>query len=197
MMGASPSAARYAGVNFLRTTIVLMLIAGGAAGLAGVGEVAGIHGRLVGPYDVALGYGYTAIIVALLARRNPLGAIVSALFLGFVFAAGDIIKVTLRLPFQITDVISGLVLFFLICSEPLIQYRLKWLRDDSSTPTEPSSTHNNASTNVNTSTSTSTSTSAASSSIAGSTSSSVTNNVASNAASNVTSNINAGSKHGT
>lgn len=150
MMGASPSAARYAGVNFLRTTTFLMLIGGGAAGIAGVGEVAGIHGRLVGPYDVALGYGYTAIIVALLARRNPLGAIVSALFLGFVFAAGDIIKVTLRLPFQITDVISGLVLFFLICSEPLIQYRLKWVRGGSSTNELPSNVTTTVSSNVNT-----------------------------------------------
>ncbi|MEM6430901.1 MAG: ABC transporter permease [Deinococcota bacterium] len=126
MMGASPEAAHYSGVNFLRTTLVLVCIAGGAAGLAGVGEVAGIHGRLVGPYDVALGYGYTAIIVALLARGNPLATIISALFLGFVFAAGDIIKVTLRLPFQIIDVISGLILFFLICSEPLITYRLRY-----------------------------------------------------------------------
>ncbi|MEM6430167.1 MAG: hypothetical protein AAF708_13070, partial [Deinococcota bacterium] len=56
----------------------------------------------------------------------PLATIISALFLGFVFAAGDIIKVTLRLPFQITDVISGLILFFLICSEPLITYRLRY-----------------------------------------------------------------------
>jgi general nucleoside transport system permease protein len=184
MMGASPSAARYAGVNFLRTTIVLMLIAGGAAGMAGVGEVAGIHGRLVGPYDVALGYGYTAIIVALLARRNPLGAIVSALFLGFVFAAGDIIKVTLRLPFQITDVISGLVLFFLICSEPLIQYRLKRVRTDASAVSELAS-------HVGTTPETS-------GAGTGGSSNNVTGNVAGNVTNNIrTSNISAGSKHGT
>lgn len=125
MMGLSQDAARYAGVNFLRTTLVLMLIAGGAAGLAGVGEVAGIHGRLVGPNDISLGYGYTAIIVALLARGHALVAILTSLFLGMVFASGDVVRVALRMPFQVTEVISGLILFFLICGEPLMRYRLR------------------------------------------------------------------------
>lgn len=127
MMGESPEAARYAGVDFFRTTLLLMLIAGGAAGLAGVGEVAGIHHRLVGPDDISLGYGYTAIIVALLARGSALAAILTALFLGLVFASGDVMRVVLRLPAQMTDVISGLVLFFVICSEPLMRYTLRWV----------------------------------------------------------------------
>ena len=125
MMGESPEAARYSGVNFFRTTIVLMLISGGAAGIAGVGEVAGIHHKIVGPDNISLGYGYTAIIVALLARGRPLAALITAPMLGLVFAAGDVMKVSLKMPFQITDVISGLVLFFLICSEPLLRYRLR------------------------------------------------------------------------
>lgn len=124
MMGESPEAARYAGVDFLWTTVGLVCVSAGAAGLAGVGEVAGIHHRLVEPNSISLGYGYTAIIVALLARGNPLAAIVSALFLGLVFAAGDIMKVSLRLPSQMPNVINGLVLLFLVCSEPLLRYRL-------------------------------------------------------------------------
>lgn len=124
MMGESPDAARYAGVDFLWTTVVLVSISAGAAGLAGVGEVAGIHHRLVEPDSISLGYGYTAIIVALLARGNPLAAIASALFLGLVFASGDIMKVSLRLPSQMPNVINGLVLLFLVCSEPLLRYRL-------------------------------------------------------------------------
>lgn len=127
MMGESPEAARYAGVDFFRTTLLLMLIAGGAAGVAGVGEVAGIHHRLVDPNEISLGYGYTAIIVALLARGSSLAAIVTALFLGLVFASGDVMRVVLRLPVQMTEVISGLVLFFVICSEPLMRYTLRWV----------------------------------------------------------------------
>jgi ABC-type uncharacterized transport system permease subunit len=99
-------------------------VSAGAAGLAGVGEVAGIHHRLVDPNSISLGYGYTAIIVALLARGNPLATILTALFMGFVFASGDIMKVSLRLPSQMPSVINGLVLLFLVCSEPLLRYRL-------------------------------------------------------------------------
>ena len=124
MMGESPAAARYAGVNFFSTTLILVFLSAGAAGLAGVGEVAGIHHRLIEPNSISLGFGYTAIIVALLARGSPLAAILTALFLGWVFASGDIMKVALRLPFQITGVINGLVLLFIICSEPLLRYRL-------------------------------------------------------------------------
>jgi simple sugar transport system permease protein len=130
MMGQSPEAARYAGVNFLRTTLILVLFSAGAAGLAGVGEVAGIHHRLIEPNSISLGYGYTAIIVALLARGSPLAAILSALFMGLVFASGDIMKVALRLPFQITGVINGLILVFVICAEPFLRYRLVSLPTD-------------------------------------------------------------------
>ena len=123
MMGESPEAAHYAGVNFLRTTILLVLLSAGAAGLAGVGEVAGIHKKLLEPNSISLGYGYTAIIVALLARGNPLATLATALLLGWVFASGDVMKVSLRLPDQMTGVINGLLLLCVICVEPLLRYR--------------------------------------------------------------------------
>ena len=125
MMGESPEAARYAGVDFFTTTLALVLVSAGAAGLAGVGEVAGIHHRLVDPGSLSVGYGYTAIIVALLARRNPLAALVTALFLGWVAASGDVMQVALRLPSQITGVTQGLVLLCIIGSEPVLNYRLR------------------------------------------------------------------------
>jgi len=124
MMGESPEAARYAGVDFFRTTLALVLVSAGAAGLAGVGEVAGIHHRLVDPASLSISYGYTAIIVALLARRNPLAALATALFLGWVAASGDVMQVALRLPSQITGVTQGLVLLCIIGSEPFLRYRL-------------------------------------------------------------------------
>ena len=124
MLGLSPQAAGYAGVNAVSTTLLLVAFSAGAAGLAGVGEVAGIHRRLIEPNSISLGYGYTAIIVALLARGNPLATILTALFLGWVFASGDVMRVTLRLPVQITGVINGMVLLFIICSEPLLRYKL-------------------------------------------------------------------------
>ena len=132
MMGESPEAAHYAGVNFLRTTILLVLLSAGAAGLAGVGEVAGIHKKLLEPNSISLGYGYTAIIVALLARGNPLATLATALLLGWVFASGDVMKVSLRLPDQMTGVINGLLLLCVICVEPLLRYR--FVRDIPASP---------------------------------------------------------------
>jgi simple sugar transport system permease protein len=126
VLGQSPEAARYAGINVVKTTLLVMLVSGGAAGLAGVGEVAGIHHRLLSPTQISLGYGYTAIIVAWLARGNPLAAILTALLMGFIFASGDIMKATLRIPVQVVGIMNGLVLVFLIGSERLMYYRVCW-----------------------------------------------------------------------
>lgn len=125
VLGQNPLAARYAGISPLRTILIVMLLSGGTAGLAGAGEVAGIHHRLLDPNQISLGYGYAAIIVAWLARGSPLAAMGTALFLGFIFASGDVMKVVLQIPFRVTDVFNGLVLFFLIGSELLLQYRFR------------------------------------------------------------------------
>jgi len=128
VLGRSPEAARYAGIDAGRVTLLLAALAAGAAGLAGVGEVAGIHRRLVEPTQLSLGYGYAAILVALLARGKALAVIPAALFLGFVFAAGDVMRVSLRLPSQLPDVVTGLVLLLVVASEPLTRGR--WVRRD-------------------------------------------------------------------
>lgn len=127
VIGENPNAARFAGINPLKTTLLVMLISGGFAGLAGVGEVAGIHQRLLGPSHISMGYGYTAIIVAWLARRNPLAVIVTSFLFGVIMTGGDVIRVSLGLPFQLINVFNGLILFFLIGSEILLRYRISFL----------------------------------------------------------------------
>jgi simple sugar transport system permease protein len=124
VVGENPDAARFAGISQLKTTLLVMLIAGGFAGLAGVGEVAGIHHRLLGPLNISMGYGYTAIIVAWLARRNPLAVIVTSFLFAIIISGGTVIKVSLELPFQLINVFNGLILFFLIGSEILIRYKV-------------------------------------------------------------------------
>ncbi len=126
VQGQSPEAARYAGIDPFRTTLAVMLLAGGAAGLAGVGEVGGIHRRLLDPNEISLGFGYAAIIVAWLARGSPLAAILTASFLGLIYASGDVMRVALQMPARVTDVFNGLILFCLIGSERLLYYRLRW-----------------------------------------------------------------------
>jgi general nucleoside transport system permease protein len=125
VLGESVNAAKYVGINPLSTTLWVALLSAGAAGLAGVGEIAGIHHKLFDPGQISSGYGYTAIIVAWLARGNPIGAILTALFLGVSFAAGDVMKVSLQLPANTTNVFNGTMLMFLIATEPLVKYRIR------------------------------------------------------------------------
>jgi len=126
VQGANPDAARYAGINTLKTTVLVMMLSGGAAGLAGVGEVAGVHHKLLDPTQVSLGYGYTAIIVAWLARGKPLATIFTAMLFGLIYASGSAMQVSLQMPFRVTDVFNGLILFFLIGSERLLGHRIRW-----------------------------------------------------------------------
>jgi simple sugar transport system permease protein len=69
IIGLSPDAARYAGMNLARITFLVMALSGGLVALAGVCEVAGVQGRL--KHGLPPGYGYTAIIVAWLAWLHP------------------------------------------------------------------------------------------------------------------------------
>jgi len=125
VVGENPHAARFSGISRFKITVLAMVVSGGLAGVAGVGEVAGIHHMLLGPTHVSMGYGYTAIIVAWLARRNPLAVIVTSLLFAVIMRGGDAIKVSLGLPFQLVNVFNGLILFFLIGSEILMRYRIR------------------------------------------------------------------------
>jgi len=117
--GSSPKVARYAGIPIHRVVFLAGILSGGAAGLAGAGEVAGIHHRLLEPAQVSLGYGYTAIIVAWLARGRPLAVLLTAPLLGAILAGGDTLKTGFNMPFRIIDVFSGTLLLCLITAEAL------------------------------------------------------------------------------
>ena len=124
VVGENPEAARYAGIDFFRTTVILMMVGGGVAGLAGVGEVAGIHHHLTYPGVISAGYGFTAIIVAWLAKLNPLASIISALFFAGILVGGDAIQISLGLPAATVHVFNGVLLFFLIMGDTFVNSRL-------------------------------------------------------------------------
>ena len=107
-------AAKYAGLNISRIIVVILLLSGGLAGLAGVGEVAGIHHRLRVASGISPGYGYTAIIVAWLGKLNPLLIIPVSLLFGGLLVGGDSIQVSLGLPGATINFINGLVLIFVM-----------------------------------------------------------------------------------
>lgn len=123
-IGDNPRAARYAGMSYSRTILAAMAISGGLAGIAGVGEVAGIRHLLTTPEQISQGFGFTAIIVAWIAMRNPLAVVVSAIFMGGLLVGGDIFQTSLGLPFQTINIFNGLILFFLIMGQVLVHYKI-------------------------------------------------------------------------
>jgi general nucleoside transport system permease protein len=124
VIGENPEAGKYAGINFFRTTLIIMAISGGVAGLAGVGEVAGIHYHLSYPASISSGYGYTGIIVAWLAKLNPLFVIVSGLFFAGILVGGDAIQISLGLPAATVQVFNGTLLIFLIMGDYFLKNKV-------------------------------------------------------------------------
>jgi len=125
VVGENPDAGKYAGINFLKTTVIIMAISGGLAGLAGVGEVAGIHHYLGYPASVSSGYGFTAIIVAWLAKLNPLYAIVSGIFFAGILVGGDAIQISLGLPAATVQIVNGTLLIFLIMGDYFLKNKIQ------------------------------------------------------------------------
>jgi len=125
VIGENTHAARYSGINFFRTLVVLMAISGGMAGLAGAGELMSIHHYLSYPESLSAGYGFTAIIVAWLARLNPAYTIVSGIFFAGVIVGGDAIQISMGMPAATVDVFNGMILVFLIMGDFFISHRVR------------------------------------------------------------------------
>jgi len=128
VIGENPEAAKYSGIDFFRTTLIIMLISGGMAGLAGVGEAAGIHHYLSYPESISSGYGFTGIIVAWLAKLNPFFVILSAFFFAGILVGGDAIQISLGLPAATVQIFNGTLLVFLIMGDYFLKNRvtLQW-----------------------------------------------------------------------
>jgi simple sugar transport system permease protein len=122
VIGENPKAARYAGMNVARHILWAMFLSGGLAGTAGMAEAAGIHYRL--QQGLAVGYGYTGIIVAWLARLHPAGVVIVALFIGSLLVGGDQLQTVMKLPSSVGLVLEGTLLFFVLGSDFLARYRI-------------------------------------------------------------------------
>ncbi|MGO1117602.1 ABC transporter permease [Rhodovibrionaceae bacterium A322] len=125
VVGLSPRAASYAGFSQKKLTWFCLLLSGGLAGLAGIMEVAGPIGQLQS--TISPGYGFTAIIVAFLGRLHPLGIIFAAALMALSYLGGEAAQISLGLPLAVTGVFQGMLLFFLLATDVLILYRLRWV----------------------------------------------------------------------
>jgi len=122
VVGGNPRAAQLAGLPVARVIVTVGFLAGAAAGLAGVVEVAAVHGSA----NAALvaGYGYSGILVAFLARQQPLAVIPVAILLGGIAASGGLLQRTFQLPDASTSVLQGILFLAILFSESLQGRRL-------------------------------------------------------------------------
>jgi ABC-type uncharacterized transport system permease subunit len=124
LIGDNPRAAEYAGINITRNTIYVMMLSGALAGLGGMSEVTGVVHRLQ-TSPLAAGYGFTGIIVAWLAKLNPLAIILVSVLFGALILAGREIQ-----PSGVPKMIQGIILVCLIASDFLLRYRVRLVRVD-------------------------------------------------------------------
>ena len=113
--GLNPGAAEAAGVPTGRLIVVLMLISGGLAGLAGIIQVVGISGRL--DAGISQGYGFTAIVVALLGRMRAFGVLLAALFVAFLNVGGQAMSVDEGLPYSMVLAIQGVFVLLVLIAD--------------------------------------------------------------------------------
>jgi simple sugar transport system permease protein len=122
-VGENPRAARHGGIDILRTTLLTAVISGGLAGLAGVGEVAGLHFQVMAA--LSPGYGYTGIVIAMLARLNPLGVVPASLFFAAVMTGAEAMSRKTGVPVFLADVIQGTALICMLVALLFSRYRLR------------------------------------------------------------------------
>ncbi|BCO29762.1 hypothetical protein MIZ03_4686 [Rhodoferax lithotrophicus] len=123
-VGANARAAAFAGVPVTRTVVLVALLSGGLAGLAGAIEVAGRTSYLT--LDMSPGYGYSGIVIAMLAGLHPLGVMLGSVFVAGVLVGADSMSRVVGVPTFIADVIVAASLISVLVATLLTQYRVRW-----------------------------------------------------------------------
>jgi len=126
VVGQAPRAGRFAGFSAKKMTLAVFLISGALAGLAGISEVSGAIQQL--RPVISPGYGFTAIIVAFLGRLNPMGVLAAGLILALSYLGGEAAQISLGISDKVGRVFQGVLLFFVLASDTLIHYRIKFTR---------------------------------------------------------------------
>ncbi len=123
-VGANPHAARYAGMNILKNTVLAMSLSGALAGMAGANELLGLNHHLSQSFSP--GYGFDAIALALLGRNHPVGVVLSALLFGTLRTGATRMQAVAGIPIDIISVMQAMILAF-IAAPAIIRtiFRLK------------------------------------------------------------------------
>jgi len=122
LTGDNARAAEYSGINIVRNTVLVMMVSGALAGMAGMSEISGVVHRL--QTTISPGYGFTGIIIAWLAKLNPFAVVLASILFGGLLLAGREIQ-----PAGVPRLIQGIILFMLIASDVLMRYRIRIIRN--------------------------------------------------------------------
>ena len=124
LAGQSPRAARFAGIKPGLLIAICLGLSGGMAGMAGIFEATGPAGKLMTSFP--LGYGFTAIIVAFLGRLHPVGIFLAGLLMALTYIGGELAQFMLGIPAAAINVFQGMLLFFLLAVDLLVNFRIKF-----------------------------------------------------------------------
>jgi simple sugar transport system permease protein len=122
-VGHNAEAAGFAGIPVTTVILKTALLSGGLAGLAGFSEVAGLKGSLT--LDLSPGFGYTGIVVAMLALLHPLGVVLAALFVAAIFVGADSMSRAVGVPSYIADIMLASALLFMVLAILLTKFRVR------------------------------------------------------------------------
>ena len=124
VVGESNSTARYAGINVSKVFIRTMFISGALCGLVGMLQFAGADFTIT--ESTAGGVGFTAITVAWLAKMNPYGMLIVSVFIAMLDRGSNAIQTQFKIPASASELLIGIILFFMLGCEFFISYRLIW-----------------------------------------------------------------------
>ncbi len=124
LFGDAPRAASFAGLKPEYIIMLCFAISGALAGMAGMFELTGPAGAIT--IDFNVGYGFTAIIVAFLGRLNPIGIFFAGLLMALTYVGGEISQFMLGIPAAAIQVFQGMLLFFLLSIDLIVNFRLSF-----------------------------------------------------------------------
>jgi len=116
-IGGNPEAAQRLGIPVAAWIVVALAIGGGLAGMAGMGEVMGLHGRL--RQGLSPGYGFTGFLISWLAGGSASGIVLMAFLFAILTSAGDTLQITQGLPYSVVNILLATILFIVLSRRPV------------------------------------------------------------------------------
>lgn len=110
LVGDNPLFARWSGIPAAGVIMRVMLVSGLIGGLAGAGQVLGVHYNFTARFS--RGFGFDGITIALLGRNSPVGVLIGALLFGVLRSGGTTIEIFTNVPIDLVDIVQALIIFF-------------------------------------------------------------------------------------